>query len=93
MGTRTVSEAVVQRTPVAAPAWTDPNSHDPGITMLGLFAFLATGLLYRAGGQGDGERTRSWAGALGVGLGGAAVAMLYAKSRSHRRTHPDAPPT
>ena len=60
--------------------------------MLGLFAFLATGLLYRAGGPADGERRRSWTGALGVGAAAAAVAVLYTKSRSRRRKDPDAPP-
>jgi hypothetical protein len=31
-------------------------------------------------------------GALGVGAAAAAVAVLYTKSRSHRRTNPDVPP-
>jgi hypothetical protein len=29
------------------PAWTDHNTHDPGITLLELFAFLSEPLLFR----------------------------------------------
>jgi len=32
-------------TPVSQPSWTDYNRHDPGITLLELFAWLALGLL------------------------------------------------
>jgi len=32
-------------THVAQPSWTDFNRHDPGITLLELFAWLALGLL------------------------------------------------
>jgi hypothetical protein len=31
-----------------APGWTDRNEHDPGITLLELFAFLTNNLLYRS---------------------------------------------
>ena len=31
-----------------APAWTDENASDPGITLLELFAFLTEQLIYRA---------------------------------------------
>ena len=31
-----------------APAWTDGNQSDPGITLVQLFAFLGESLLYRA---------------------------------------------
>jgi hypothetical protein len=34
--------------PRFAPAWTDHNVHDPGITLIELFAFLTESLLYRA---------------------------------------------
>ena len=34
--------------PRYAPAWTDHNVHDPGITLIELFAYLVEGLLYRA---------------------------------------------
>ena len=78
--------ATIARRPPTATGWTDQNQHDPGITMLGLFAFLTSSLLYRAGGPSDGGRTRSWAGALGVGLGAAAVTVWYAKSRSGQST-------
>lgn len=33
--------------PVHAPEWTDFNAHDPGITLLELFAYVTEGLLYR----------------------------------------------
>ena len=34
--------------PRFAPSWTDHNVHDPGITLIELFAFLTESLLYRA---------------------------------------------
>lgn len=83
METQTADADVVTRQPVAAPDWTEQNAHDPGIAILGLFAFLTTGLLYAAGRQGT-ARAHRWAGALVVGLGAAAGATWIAKSRSTR---------
>lgn len=74
---------LTSRQAVAAPDWTDSNAHDPGIMVLGLFAFLTTGLLYAAGRPGSG-RAQRWAGAVVVGLGAAAGATWVAKSRSTR---------
>ena len=74
---------VISRQPAAAPDWTDSNTHDPGIMVLGLFAFLTTGLLYAAGRPGSG-RAQRWAGAVVVGLGAAAGTTWMAKSRSTR---------
>jgi uncharacterized phage protein gp47/JayE len=37
----------VSRIPVYAPAWTDHNTHDPGITFIELFAWLTEMQLYR----------------------------------------------
>ena len=34
--------------PRFAPGWTDHNTHDPGVTLIELFAYLAEELLYRA---------------------------------------------
>ena len=36
--------AIQARIPEYAPGWTDYNTHDPGITLLGLFAFAVTDL-------------------------------------------------
>jgi hypothetical protein len=38
------------------PEWTESNRHDPGITLIELFAFLAENLLYRANQIGDRDR-------------------------------------
>jgi len=37
----------------SAPAWTDHNQGDPGVTLLELFSWTAESLLYRAGPVGD----------------------------------------
>ena len=34
--------------PRFAPGWTDHNVHDPGVTLIELFAYLTESLLYRA---------------------------------------------
>jgi hypothetical protein len=39
---------LTSRVAVYAPGWTDSNSHDPGITILELFAFLTESLLARS---------------------------------------------
>ena len=36
------------RVAAVAPDWTDWEAHDPGITLVELFAFLTESLLYRA---------------------------------------------
>jgi hypothetical protein len=37
----------------SAPAWTDHNQGDPGVTLVELFSWTAESLLYRAGPVGD----------------------------------------
>jgi predicted phage baseplate assembly protein len=49
--TRTWSELVdesLSLVPRSAPGWTDHNVHDPGITLLELYAWLTEGVLFRA---------------------------------------------
>jgi predicted phage baseplate assembly protein len=40
-------DELIERIPATAPAWTDYNASDPGITMLELFAYLSESLIYR----------------------------------------------
>ena len=63
------------RVPSHAPDWTDTNEHDPGLTVLALFAFLGTGLLWYSSGRREGAAT-NLPGLLGVGLGAAGAARL-----------------
>ena len=53
------------RLPRLAPAWTDHNAHDPGITLMELLAWVAEAQLYstrRARGATNGPpMPRSWA--------------------------------
>ena len=48
-------DGVSTSTPAPAPPWTGHHPADPGGTQLELFAWLADGLLYRAGLVGDAD--------------------------------------
>ncbi len=51
-------EEARDRVPAIAPAWTDQNLHDPGITIIELLAFTAEQLCYRLDQIPDSHRTR-----------------------------------
>jgi predicted phage baseplate assembly protein len=59
--------------PALAPGWTDYNAHDPGITLLELFAWLAEGASYRLNNIPD-ESYRAFLRLVGVELRPARVA-------------------
>ncbi len=66
-----------------APDWTTWNDHDPGVTLLVLFGFVAAGLLWPSSGR------RQRAGStlyrmLGVGLGAAGATWLLLRRRRRR---------
>ncbi len=42
-----VREVLLDEVHAFAPDWTDQNDSDPGVTLLGLFAFLTEGLIFR----------------------------------------------
>ena len=42
-----LTQEAVALIPRYAPQWTDFNTHDPGITLLELFAWLSESLIYR----------------------------------------------
>jgi predicted phage baseplate assembly protein len=44
--------------PRYAPSWTDHNVHDPGITLIELFAWYAEGAMYRANRISDSARRK-----------------------------------
>ncbi|HZB37994.1 MAG TPA: hypothetical protein VE443_08345 [Beijerinckiaceae bacterium] len=46
---RAIARLLRERLAPFSPQWTDPNHHDPGVTLLELFAFLGESLTYRAG--------------------------------------------
>ena len=46
---RAIARTLYERLARFNPEWTDANHHDPGVTLLELFAFLDESLTYRAG--------------------------------------------
>src|SRR5580765_6477295 len=63
----------VGRLPRLAPAWTDYNAHDPGITLIELLAYLAESDLYRLARVTAAEH-RAFLRWFGLEAGGPAVA-------------------
>ncbi|MDQ3473958.1 MAG: hypothetical protein M3447_09500 [Acidobacteriota bacterium] len=69
------------------PDWTNWNDHDPGVTLVTLFGFLAAGLLWRS----SGRQQRAGSGlyrVLAVGLGAAGAAAWLLRRRRRRRRPP-----
>jgi len=60
----------------AAPPWTGSDAHDPGVTLLALFAFLADELLYRSGSLSEPARRL----ALDIAPRAAALASLLSSA-------------
>ena len=73
-----------ERDAVHAPEWTSGNDHDPGVTIVALFAFLGATLLWSSG-RRDGAAARL-PRLFGVGLG--AASALWLLRRRHRRRPP-----
>jgi len=59
---RAIALSIRERLARFSPQWTDFNEHDPGVTLIELFAFLTESLLYREGPLS--ERGRLQAGRL-----------------------------
>jgi hypothetical protein len=72
-----------ERGAVHAPDWTTGNDHDPGVTLLALFAFLGVSLLWQSSGRGEGAASRL-PRAVAVGLGAASAVWLLLRLRRRR---------
>ena len=72
------------RLSVHEPDWTDFNDHDPGVTLVTVFAFLAAGLLWRSSGWRRAPGSGLF-GVLGVGLGVVSAAAWLLRRRRRRR--------
>lgn len=62
------------------PDWTNWNDHDPGVTLVAMFAFLAVGLLWLSAPQ---KRRSGLSRLIAAGLGVAGAAWLV--RQCHRR--------
>jgi hypothetical protein len=71
---------------VHAPDWTRGNDHDPGVTIVALFAFLGASLLWRSSGRREDAASRL-PRVVAVGLG-AASAVLLLRLRRRRKPEP-----
>ena len=78
-------ECEANRGAVDSPDWTPRNEHDPGVTLLALFAFLGASLLWRSSGQREGAASRL-PRVFAVGLGAASAVLLLRLRRRGRPT-------
>jgi len=65
------------------PDWSTWNDHDPGLTLLALFGFLAAGLVWQSSVREQGWHSRLYR-VLGVGLGAAGAVWLLRRLRRRR---------
>ncbi len=79
-----VSSGRDRQVPTRVPDWTNWNEHDPGVTIVALFGFVATGLLWHLSGRQHGSGSKLYR-VIGVGLSAASVALLLRQRRRRRR--------
>jgi hypothetical protein len=87
-GKRRVHLGADERSAVHAPDWTTGNDHDPGVTIVALFAFLGASLLWRSSGRQEGAASRL-PRVVAIGLGAASAVLLL---RLRRRRRPPCAP-
>ena len=65
-------------------SWTDRNEHDPGITLVELFAFLAEALAYLSDEVAAGRKRTLWRYAAGLIAVGALVFVCRRRTAAPR---------